>query len=106
MWCQRREFILSRKKQEAVANFPVPKDVKALRSFLGLASYYRKFVPYFARVAGPLHSLTKKDTMFVWSAQFQQAFEQLKSLLTSAPVAAFPNFANPFILEEMLQEQA
>ena len=87
------------KKQEVVANFPVPKDVKALRSFLGLASYYRKFVPNFATMAGPLHSLTKKDAMVVWSAQCQQAFEQLKSLLTSAPVLAFPNFANTFILE-------
>ena len=87
------------KKQEVVANFPVPKDVKVLQSFLGLASYYWKFVPNFATMAGPLHSLTKKDAMFVWSAQCQQALEQLKSLLTSAPVLAFPNFANPFILE-------
>ena len=50
-------------------------------------------------MAGPLHALTKKEASFVWSPQCQQAFEKLKALLTSAPVLAFPEFANPFILE-------
>ena len=87
------------KKQEAVAKYPPPSDARSLRSFLGLASYYRKFVPNFAKVAGPLHALTKKEASFVWSPQCQQAFEKLKALLTSAPVLAFPEFANPFIQE-------
>ena len=56
------------KKLVAVRQFPTPTDVKTLRSFLGLASYYRRFVPGFSKIAGPLHALTKKEVEFVWSA--------------------------------------
>ena len=55
------------KKIEAVERFSTPQDVKTLRSFLGLASYYRKFVPDFAKVAGPLHALTRKGVPFLWT---------------------------------------
>ena len=55
------------KKVEAVRDFPPPTDVKRLHSFLGLASYYRRFVPNFANVAQPLHALTKKDLPFTWT---------------------------------------
>ena len=51
------------KKVEAVQNFPCPENLKTLKSFLGLASYYRRFVPNFFKVAGPLHSLTKKNSI-------------------------------------------
>ena len=87
------------KKLGAVERYPKPRNVKALRSFLGLASYYRRFVPKFAATAGPLHLLTKKDVMFVWTPQCQLAFEELKRLLTSAPVLAYPQFDRHFILE-------
>ena len=60
------------KKLEAVQKFPVPAEVKSLRSFLGLASYYRKFIPIFSKIAGPLHALTKKDVEYVWSPQCQE----------------------------------
>ena len=70
-----------------------------LCSFLGLASYYRRFVPNFAKVAGPLHALTKKDVPFLWTPQCQHSFDTLKELLTSAPVLSFPQFDKPFILE-------
>ena len=79
--------------------YPVPNDVKSLRSFLGLASYYRRFVPGFAKVAGPLHALTKKDSPFIWGPECQAAFAELKQLLTSSPVLAFPDFTRGFILE-------
>ena len=87
------------KKVVAVNQYPPPTDVKTLRSFLGLASYYRRFVPNFAKVAAPLHVLTKKDVPFQWTCQCQQSFETLRRLLTSAPVLAFLNFDRPFILE-------
>ena len=83
----------------AVQRYPVPTDVKALRSFLGLAAYYRRFVPNFSRVAGPLHSLTKKDVPFDWSEECQRSFEELKVLLTTTPILCFPNFQRPFILD-------
>ena len=87
------------KKLAAVRDFPQPSDVKTLRSFLGLASYYRRFVPNFASVAQPLHSLTKKDCPFVWTPDCQSAFEELKRLLTLAPVLSYPDFQKPFVLE-------
>jgi hypothetical protein len=87
------------KKIQAVRQYPVPVDVKALRSFLGLASYYRRFVPSFAKVAGPLHALTKKDVPYLWSPQCQNAFEQIRELLTTTPILCYPNFKRPFILE-------
>ena len=57
------------KKSKAVSDFPTPLSVKDVRSFVGLASYYRKFIPNFSKVAGPLHALTKKDVAFVWTPQ-------------------------------------
>ena len=87
------------KKLQAVSEYPTPADVKSLRSFLGLASYYRRFIPNFAKVAGPLHALTKKDVEYVWTPQCQEVFRKLKELLTSSPVLVFPNFDIPFLLE-------
>ena len=86
-------------KIEAVRGFPQPTNLKALRSFLGLASYYGRFVPNFSKVAGPLHLLTRKDAPFVWTSSCQQAFDLLKRLLTEAPVLAYPDFKHEFILE-------
>ena len=87
------------KKLQAVNEYPTPTDVKSLRSFLGLASYYCRFIPNFVKTAGPLYTLTKKDVEFAWTPQSQIVFEKLKKLLTSAPVLAFPDFSVPFILE-------
>ena len=87
------------KKLRAVEEFSTPHDLKTLRSFIGLATYYRKFVSGFGKVAGPLHALTKKDVPFLWTPACQSAFSKLKELLTSAPVLAYPDFSRPFILE-------
>ena len=86
-------------KVAAIKDFPQPTNLKSLKSFLGLASYYRRFIPNFSSVAGPLHLLTRKDAPFVWSPSCQEAFELLKHLLTTAPVLAYPDFAHSFILE-------
>ena len=86
-------------KVEAVRSFPQPHDVKTLRSFLGLASYYRRFIHRFSVVANPLFALTRKEVEFEWSVACEEAFEKLKKLLTEAPVLAFPNFAEGFLLD-------
>ena len=65
-------------KIEAVRSYPTPTNLKHLRSFLGLASYYRRFIAIFAKIANPLHTLTRKDTPFLWDSTCQQAFESLK----------------------------
>ena len=87
------------KKLQAVDKYPLPCNVKMLRSFLGLASYYRRFIPDFAKVTTPFHALMKKEVEFLWVSQCQHAFEELKTYLTTAPVLAFPNFEVPFYLE-------
>ena len=78
-------------KLKAVREFPTPVDVRTLRSFLGLASY--------SKVASPLHTLTKKDVAYEWTPQCQQAYDQLKEMLVTAPLLAFPNFDSPFMME-------
>ena len=87
------------KKLAAMEEFPKPKDLRALRAYLGLTSYYRRFVPSFSALAQPLYKLTKKDVPFVWTDACEEAFQQLKQLLMRAPVLAYPNFSRDFLLE-------
>jgi len=83
----------------AVQEYPVPESVKAVRQFVGLVSYYRRFTRGFAKIAEPLHALTWKGAVFEWSTDCQQAFDTLKKSLTVSPVLAYPNFAESFRLE-------
>ena len=82
-----------------VTEFPRPTDLRALRAFLGLISYYRPFVPCFSSIAQPLYSLTRKDVPFVWSIVCEETFRKLKTKLTEAPVLAYPPFGTEFLLE-------
>eukprot|EP00253_Pinus_taeda_P012179 PITA_12179 len=73
-------------KIKAIMDWPVPKDVADVRSFMGLAEYYRRFVEGFSKVAFPITSLQKKGRAFQWTPNCQKSFEQLKQLLTTAPI--------------------
>ena len=75
-----------------------PKSATEVRSFLGLAGYYRRYVKNFAAIAGPLHALTRKEAVFHWGPECQDAFDCLKTLLTTSPITAFPDFSLPFRL--------
>ncbi|KAJ8348858.1 hypothetical protein SKAU_G00274470 [Synaphobranchus kaupii] len=86
-------------KVAAVRDWPVPGNVGELRSFLGLASYYRRFVRDFATLASPLHRLTDKCRPFVWQEEQSMAFDQLRAALTEAPVLAYPDTQRPFIVD-------
>ena len=104
-------------KVSKVKNWPIPKMVKEVHSFLGLASYYRRFIPKFMKWANPLHDLicpivTKKKRArmglpsltpdlppFRWDSDHQESFDRLKEALISSPILAYPDYNKPFILE-------
>lgn len=83
-------------KIKALSDFTVPKNVTELRSFLGLANFYRKFVKDFSKIAAPLFDLTRANTSFVWQDQHQVSFESLKKALSSTPVLRLPDPNLPF----------
>ena len=87
------------KKIVAVQEWPIPKSVRDVRASLGLASYYRRFVPGFASIAGPLHSLLVKGKKFVWNAETQESFNRLKLALISSPMLAMPIDDGEFVLD-------
>ena len=79
------------KKVEAVAKWPRPTTVTEVRIFLGLPSYYRRFVNDFSRIVVPLTMLTQKNIKFVWLDMCEEHFQLLKDALTSAPVLTLPS---------------
>ena len=81
-----------------IKDLPPPHSVRGVRALLGMASYYRSFVPDFSRRAQPLTELTKKNVPFQWGPAQQASFEDLKTALTNEPVLALPDFTKPFIL--------
>ena len=88
-------------KVQAVAEWPVPTSVKDVRSFLGLASFYRKFIRFFSEIAAPLTDLTKKGRAEVWSPEVwgvkeDEAFRRLKTAMITAPVLQLPDFDYEF----------
>ena len=85
-------------KVEAIREFPTPQNLTELHRFLGMTSYYRRFISGFIDIASPLHCLTNKGIRFDWDKNCQRAFEQLKEQLLSAPVLAFPDLNGDYIL--------
>ena len=86
-------------KCKAVQEFPTPTKVKDVRSFLGLAGYYRRFIKDFSKIASPMIDLTKKDEEFKWTETCEAAFNELKQRLVSPPILAYPNYNEPYILQ-------
>lgn len=93
-------------KVSAVMNFPVPTTVKAVRRFVGLVSWYRRFVPGFSAKVVPLTHLTKKRTKFKWSEDAERAFLELKECLVSAPILTCPDFTRKFIIQTDASQKA
>lgn len=86
-------------KVVAVKKWPVPKDKTELRSFLGLCTYYRRFIKNFADIAGCLHKLTEKGRVYKWSSECDTSFQELKERLCSAPILAYPKPGERFIID-------
>ncbi|WVZ52446.1 hypothetical protein U9M48_003501, partial [Paspalum notatum var. saurae] len=86
-------------KIDAIREWPTPTTITQIRSFLGLAGFYHRFVPNFSSIAAPLHELTKKDAPFSWGDSQEVAFTTLKDKLTHAPLLQLPDFNKVFELE-------
>lgn len=87
-------------KVASILHFPIPKNIKGVRSLCGMLSWYRKFIDEYASLAAPITDLTKKSTKpFVWTDEADKALSALKILLTSAPILAMPDFSKEFIME-------
>jgi len=83
-------------KVQEVMDWKPPTSVHQIRSFLGLAGYYRRFIPDFSRIAKPMTELFKKRVKFVWDDKCEEAFHTLRAQLTTAPVLAQPDNIKPF----------
>jgi len=90
------EVRMDRRKVEAILDWPAPTKVSELRSFLGLANYYRKFIKDYSKKVVPLTDLLKKDQPWSWTEKQQAAFEKLKTAISTEPVLKLPNFDVPF----------
>lgn len=78
-------------KTKAIEAFPAPRNVHEIRQFIGLANFFRRFIPYFAHIAAPMTNLTKNKVVFVWKDKQQESFDEIKLKLTSNPVLALYN---------------
>ena len=85
-------------KVEAVSNWQAPKTVTEVRSFLGLAGYYRRFVEGFSKIAAPMTALLRKDKKFDWTEKYDESFQEIKKRLTTAPVLVLPTPHEPLTI--------
>jgi hypothetical protein len=83
-------------KVKVVLDWKPPMTVSRVRSFLGLAGYYRRFIPNFSKITKPVIELLKKESKYVWSDACDEVFKLLKKLLTTSPVLAQPDIDKPF----------
>ena len=81
---------------KSIRDWPEPRNVKELRSFLGLANYYRKFCQSFATICKPLRKLTEKNHKYDWTPDCQSAFDNVKTMLTMASVLGYPNTSGDY----------
>ena len=85
-------------KADAVQQWEAPKTVTEIKSFLGLAGYYRRFIEGFSKIALPMTRLTQKGQVFLWDSKCEESFQKLKERLTTAPVLILPNPNEPFVV--------
>jgi hypothetical protein len=87
------------KKTNDIESWPSPRSVKQIQEFLGLANYYRHFIPNFSKICCPIHNLLKKESTFIWAEQQERAFQALKKEFRQAPLLAYPNPDKQYFVE-------
>ncbi|KAL6427141.1 hypothetical protein ACFW04_008643 [Cataglyphis niger] len=85
-------------KIRAVKEFPTPRNAKNIKQFLGLAGFYRRFIPNFSKTVRPLTNLLKKEESFDWTDEQESAFVQLREALCTEPILQYPDFTKPFVV--------
>ena len=83
---------------DSIAEYPVPKNAKALKRYLGLMNWFKNYIPQYSAVANPLYKLLRRGEKFLWQSQHQAAFEKLKELLLNSEALAFPRYDLSFYL--------
>jgi hypothetical protein len=86
-------------KVQVIRDWPIPNNIKEVRSFLGMAGYYRRFVAHYGIISKSLINLLKKDQIFGWNDEAQKAFEALKEALVQTSVLSIPDFSQQFVVE-------
>ena len=86
-------------KLKGIRDWPTPTTVKEVRGFLGFGNFYQRFIRHYSNIAKPLNDLMKKNQLFNWTAECQQAFEKLKRCFTEEPVLIMPDQTKPFQIE-------
>ncbi|CAG8817963.1 16231_t:CDS:1, partial [Dentiscutata erythropus] len=91
-------ILLDEDKVLKIKDYSISTNLQQLRGFLGLASYYHRFIKNFSKLAWPLHDLLKKDRVYKWNKGQQESFKTLKQKLITVSVLNYPNFSRPFHL--------
>jgi hypothetical protein len=86
------------RKFEIVRKFPVPRNQKQIKSFLGLTNFYRKFISGYSLISRPLRELLKNDRKFVWTKECEESFQELKEKLITAPVLMLPKLDQAYFV--------
>jgi hypothetical protein len=93
-----KKVVIDPSKIEAVSKWQSPKSVTEIRSFLGLARYYRRFIENFSKIAKPMIELLKSNMSYVWSDKCEANFQELKTRLTTTPVLTLPNASKDLVV--------
>ena len=97
---------MQKEKVERVLNWLVPRNIKEVQKFLGLANYYRRFIKDFAKLAAPLHVLIRKEQKWKWKREQEEAFEKLKAVFTTEPILAIPDIDRKMRVEANASDYA